>query len=127
MQNEAVSNCLFCRISQREVSADVVWEDEQTIAFKDIHPKAPVHILVIPKKHIVSLADASEEDTQLLGHLLLSVKHIAEQQKIDSDGYRVVISTRNHGGQEVDHLHLHILGGEPLGPMRAAQGSKPSQ
>jgi len=121
MQQETVSNCLFCRISQRELSADVVWEDDQAIAFKDIHPKAPIHILVIPKKHIPSLAESNQEDSALLGHMLLSVKQVAEQQGISTDGYRVVINTRSHGGQEVDHLHLHILGGEPLGPMRAGK------
>lgn len=96
----------------------MVWEDDQAIAFRDIHPKAPVHVLVIPKKHIASLAEAQGEDQALLGHVLLSVKQVAQQLGVDNDGYRVIINTRAHGGQEVDHLHVHILGGEPLGPMR---------
>ncbi len=113
------AQCLFCRISTKSLPADVVWEDDDVIAFKDIHPKAPVHVLVIPKKHITSLADVREEDQELLGKLLLTVKEVAEELGIEEDGYRTVINTRHHGGQDVDHIHVHLLGGEPLGPMRA--------
>ncbi|HEY1074379.1 MAG TPA: histidine triad nucleotide-binding protein [Patescibacteria group bacterium] len=111
------SPCLFCRISNKDLSASIVYEDENVIAFNDIHPKAKVHVLVIPKKHIQSLADAEDEDQELLGMVMLTVKKVAEEQRIASSGYRTIINTRTHGGQEVDHLHVHILGGEAIGPM----------
>lgn len=119
MQQEKA--CLFCRISSRQLEAEIVAEGDDWLAFNDIHPKAPVHILVIPKKHIASLAEAELEDSQVLGELLLAVADIAKDQEIDDDGYRTVINTRSHGGQEVDHLHVHLLGGEPLGPMRSQE------
>lgn len=111
-------NCLFCKISHKLLPADVVWENDDLIVFRDIHPKAPVHVLIVPKKHIVSLAQVEESDGDLLAKLLLGVRETAPKLKIDTDGYRTIINTRSHGGQEVDHLHIHLLGGEPLGPMR---------
>lgn len=92
-----------------------MWEDDDLIVFKDIHPKAPVHLLIVPKKHIASLAETSEEDSELLGKLLLAVGESARKVNIDTDGYRTIINTRHHGGQEVDHLHIHLLGGKPFG------------
>ena len=112
-----MEECLFCKISRKELSADVVWEDDDLIVFRDIHPKAPVHALIVPKKHIVSLAEAGESDQELLGSLLLAVAESARKLNIDQEGYRTIINTRHHGGQEVDHLHIHLLGGEPLGAM----------
>ncbi len=111
--------CLFCRISKRLLPADIVEETDNAIVVKDIHPKAPVHVLIIPKKHIVSLAEATEDDIFLLGELLRLAATTAKKLDIDEKGYRTIINTRHHGGQEVDHLHIHVLGGEPLGPMRA--------
>lgn len=111
--------CLFCRISRGDLPATVRHETDDLIVINDIHPKAPVHLLIIPKQHIPSLADASDADEALLGRLLLTARDMARDLKIDPQGYRVVINTRHHGGQEVDHLHVHLLGGEPLGPMRA--------
>ena len=111
--------CLFCRISNKSLPADVVWENEDLIVFKDIHPKAPVHVLIVPKKHIVSLAEAEAGNSELLGALMLAVAESARTLGIEEKGYRTIINTRHHGGQEVDHLHIHLLGGEPLGPMRA--------
>jgi histidine triad (HIT) family protein len=104
---------IFGKIIRREIPADIVYEDDLAIAFRDVHPQAPVHILVIPKKPIPSLAAAEPEDLALLGHLLLTVKQIAHQEKLDN-GYRVVINTGDEGGQTVYHLHLHILGGRNL-------------
>ncbi len=111
--------CLFCRISEKSLPADVVWEDDDIVVFKDIHPKAPIHLLIIPKKHIKSLADADDNDEAILGKLLLTVKNMAAKLGIEASGYRTIINTRSHGGQEIDHLHIHLLGGEPLGPMRS--------
>ncbi|WP_017651366.1 histidine triad nucleotide-binding protein [Fortiea contorta] len=104
---------IFSKIIRREIPADVVYEDDLALAFKDINPQAPVHILVIPKQPIPKLADAQSQDHQLLGHLLLTVKLVAQQAGLDN-GYRVVINTGADGGQTVDHLHLHILGGRSL-------------
>jgi histidine triad (HIT) family protein len=107
------SDTLFAKIIRREIPADIVYEDELALAFRDIHPQAPVHILVIPKQPIPKLTDAQLEDQSLLGHLLLTVKAIALQEGLDN-GYRVVINTGDDGGQTVYHLHLHILGGRAM-------------
>ena len=104
---------LFSKIIRKEIPADIVYEDDLALAFRDIHPQAPVHILVIPKKPIPKLADANSGDIALMGHLLLTVKLVAEQLGL-TNGYRVVINTGNDGGQTVDHLHLHILGGRQM-------------
>ncbi|MCM0594190.1 MAG: histidine triad nucleotide-binding protein [Gloeotrichia echinulata DEX184] len=104
---------IFSKIIRREIPADIVYEDDLALAFKDVNPQAPVHILVIPKQPIAKLADAEPQDHALLGHLLLTVKRVAEQAGLEN-GYRVVINTGADGGQTVYHLHLHILGGRPL-------------
>lgn len=104
---------IFKKIIDREISAEIVYEDDLCLAFKDIHPQAPVHVLVIPKKPIPSLADVSPEDAPLLGHLLLKTSEIARDLGLER-GYRTVINTREHGGQEVQHLHVHLLGGRSM-------------
>jgi histidine triad (HIT) family protein len=104
---------IFSKIINREIPADIVYEDNMVLAFRDIAPQAPVHILVIPKKPIPKLADAESSDHALMGHLLLTVKRVAEQEGL-SKGYRVVINNGDNGGQTVDHLHLHILGGRSM-------------
>ncbi|MBD2481842.1 histidine triad nucleotide-binding protein [Planktothrix sp. FACHB-1365] len=105
-----MTDTIFSKIIRREIPADIVYEDDMCLAFRDIAPQAPVHILVIPKKPIPKLADATSEDHALMGHLLLKVKQVAEEAGLEN-GYRVVINTGVDGGQTVDHLHLHILGG----------------
>lgn len=110
-----MSTCIFCKIINREIPSTVVYEDDKVIAFKDINPIAPVHILVIPKKHIETLNHVEEEDKELLGHILVVTKKIAEEQGIAESGYRVINNCGNHGGQVVFHLHFHLIGGEPLG------------
>ncbi|WP_121970989.1 histidine triad nucleotide-binding protein [Leptolyngbya sp. BC1307] len=105
---------LFGKIIRREIPADIVYEDDLCLAFRDITPQAPTHILVIPKQPIAMLSAAQAEDKALLGHLIFAVSEIARQQKLDS-GYRVVINTGEDGGQTVFHLHLHLLGGRALG------------
>jgi histidine triad (HIT) family protein len=104
---------IFSKIIRREIPADIIYEDNLILAFKDIHPQAPVHILVIPKKPIPTLADAESQDHALLGHLLLTAKRVAEEAGL-KNGYRVVINAGDDGGQTVHHLHLHILGGRQL-------------
>jgi len=106
--------CVFCKIAKKEIPADIVYEDKDIIAFRDLHPIAPVHILVIPKKHIASVTDISEEDTMLMGKLVAAAKKIAEDLKISKDGYKLLIRVGEHGGQEVEHVHLHLIGGARL-------------
>jgi histidine triad (HIT) family protein len=106
-------DCIFCKIAAGTIPSKKVREDEHLLAFHDIDPKAPTHILVIPKKHIASLAKATAADAELLGRLLVAVSEIAREQGLGK-GYRVVISTGAEGGQTVDHLHLHLLGGRQM-------------
>ncbi len=112
--------CVFCKIAQKQIPADIVYEDKDIIAFHDMHPIAPVHILVIPKKHIARVTDISEEDTMLMGQLIVAAKKIAEDLKIAKDGYKLLFRVGEHGGQEVEHIHLHLIGGarlrEDIGP-----------
>lgn len=104
---------IFSKIIDRTIPARIVHDDDRCLAFHDISPQAPVHVLVIPKKPIESLAHAAEEDTDLLGHLLATATNLARTLGLDA-GYRVVINTGKDGGQSVDHLHLHLLGGRSL-------------
>jgi histidine triad (HIT) family protein len=106
------NDCLFCRIVRREIPAKVIHEDEHTLAFRDIDPKAPTHVLVIPKKHIATLNDAI--DATLVGRLLIAAKEIAVAEGITDGGYRTVVNCGAGAGQTVFHLHLHLLGGRKL-------------
>lgn len=107
------SDTIFGKIIRREIPADIIYEDNLCLAFRDINPQAPVHVLVIPKQPIAQLSDAESQDHALMGHLLLTVKRVAEQLGL-SNGYRVVINTGPDGGQTVYHLHLHLLGGRHM-------------
>jgi len=106
-------SCLFCRIVRREIPAGLVHEDEHTVAFRDIDPKAPTHILVIPREHVGSLNDAT--DPEMLGRLMLVAKTLAASEGLVADGYRTVVNTGANAGQTVFHIHLHLLGGRKLG------------
>lgn len=106
--------CLFCQIANRERPVKMVYEDEQSVAFEDINPKAPVHILIVPRQHLATILDATQADDRLLGHLLLVANLIAKQIGIAERGFRLVINCNSEGGQAVFHLHLHLLGGRPL-------------
>jgi len=110
-----MEDCLFCKIIKGEIPSQKVYEDEEVYAFKDIAPKAPIHILVIPKKHIKSLAYIEEEDEILIGKMHMAIKKIAEELGFKEDGYRVIANCGENGGQEVMHLHFHILAGAKLG------------
>ncbi len=110
-----MEDCIFCKIAKGEIPSSKVYEDEDILAFKDINPVTPVHILVIPKKHIESLNNVEPEDEKLLGKIILTIKNIAKEQEISEKGYRVVNNCGEDGGQEVKHLHFHILGGKKLG------------
>lgn len=110
--------CIFCQIAAGKISATVLLDDGELMAFPDIRPKAPVHILIIPKDHVLrSVADMAPGQEALLGRMMATAKRLAEEKGIATDGYRLVFNVRHHGGQEVDHIHLHLLGGQPLGPL----------
>ena len=111
--------CIFCRIADRDVPSPLLYEDEEIVAFNDLHPQAPVHILIIPRKHLASLAEMEERDQALLGKMAAVAKLLAEQQHISESGYRLICNCRADSGQEVPHLHFHLLGGENLGPLLA--------
>ena len=108
--------CVFCRIAAGEIPAEKVREDEATVAFRDIQAQAPTHVLVIPRAHVASLHEL--EDPTLAGALLLAASEVARSEGLE-EGWRLIANTRTHGGQEVDHLHFHVLGGRPLGRMLA--------
>lgn len=109
-------DCIFCRIAQKEIPAQILYEDEQVVAFHDIHPLAPVHVLVIPRKHIASVTNLSDDsgDGQLMGRLIVVAKNIAEKLGTAQGGYKLLLRVGKDGGQEVAHIHLHLLGGGPL-------------
>lgn len=109
-----MADTIFGKIARHEVPVDVVYEDEDVLAFRDQNPQAPVHVLIIPKKPLENLLGATEDDTQLLGTLMLGASHVARTLGIAEDGFRVVVNVGPNGGQSVDHLHVHILGGRPL-------------
>ncbi|MDD5731559.1 MAG: histidine triad nucleotide-binding protein [Patescibacteria group bacterium] len=112
MNQEA--NCIFCKITNKEISAEIVFENDNIIAFNDIHPIAPVHVILIPKKHIATIADINEEDKDLMGELIWTAKKIAEDLKIADKGYKLLFRVKEYGGQEISHIHLHLIGGAQL-------------
>lgn len=112
-------DCIFCRIVRGEAPADIVYQDDTVVAFRDIYPKAPVHVLIVPRRHIPSLAHVTPEDEPLLGHMMYVASRIAEEQGVRDSGFRTIVNTGPDGGQEIYHLHIHLLGGRPLGRMVA--------
>ena len=110
---------IFSQIIRGEIPAEIVYQDDLVTAFRDINPSAPVHVLIVPNKIIATVNDLTEEDEPIAGRMLLVAKKVAEQEGVAEDGYRLIINCNEHGGQEVFHLHLHLLGGRPLGPMLA--------
>ena len=110
-----MEDCLFCKIVKGEVPSTKIYEDEEILAFKDINPAAPIHILVIPKKHIASLAQLDKEDEAIVGKIYGVINQIAEEQGVKEKGYRVIVNCGKDGGQEVMHLHFHLLAGKQFG------------
>ncbi len=108
-----MSECLFCNIVDGSIPSDKVWEGEDAIAFRDINPKAPTHVVVVPKKHIASIADIQKHDEPLMGSLMYSVSEVARTLDL-TQGYKIIINVGTHGGQVIDHLHIHILGGKKI-------------
>ena len=109
-----MKQCIFCQIINKEAPADIVYEDNSVIVFKDINPSAPIHLLIVPKKHIISINNLKEQDKELVGYMFLIAKKIAKKQGISEIGYRLIINVGKGGGQIVDHLHLHLLGRKDL-------------
>lgn len=109
-----MANCLFCKIVARQVPASIVHEDDRLLAFDDINPQAPTHVLVVPKRHVASLSDLAAADDQLVGELVRCAAQIASTRKLSATGFRAVFNTGRDGGQTVSHLHLHLLGGRPM-------------
>ena len=109
-------DCIFCKIVKKEIPCQNVYENDEVLAFKDISPQAPVHILIIPKKHHININDVDAESSKIFSHLYQAAQIVAQKMGIDQKGYRCVINTNPEGGQTVYHLHLHVLGGQQMGP-----------
>jgi len=109
-----VGDCLFCKIIDKEIPSEILYEDDSVIAFKDVNPQAPIHILVIPKEHIESARDIDKDNCHVIGHIFAVIRDLAKELGLDEDGYRVVNNCGKHGGQTVSHIHFHILGGRQL-------------
>ena len=110
-----MSDCLFCKFVSGEIKPNVVYEDDEVLAFRDLNPQAPTHILVIPKRHLATLNDLQAEDAGLIGKLHLAAQKVAENEGIAEPGYRTLINCNAEAGQTVFHIHLHLLGGRPMG------------
>ncbi|MBC8215548.1 MAG: histidine triad nucleotide-binding protein [Candidatus Marinimicrobia bacterium] len=109
-----MTNCLFCKIVEKEILSDIVFENDNILAFRDINPQAPTHILIIPKEHIFTLNDLKENHQALVGEMLMTAKLLADDENISEEGYRTVFNCNSDGGQEVYHIHLHLLGGRKM-------------
>jgi len=107
-------NCIFCKIANKEIPAGIIYSDEEIIAFNDINPQAPVHIIIIPRKHIEKTSDITDADTKLVGKLVFAAQRLAKDKKISDSGYRLVFNCNKDAGQAVFHIHLHLLGGRRL-------------
>lgn len=110
-----MEDCIFCKIINGDIPSEKVYEDESVLAFKDIHPAAPIHVLVIPKKHIKSLLEVTNEDSEVISHIYEVINKIAKDMNIEEDGFRVIVNCGKDAGQEVMHLHFHLLAGKKLG------------
>lgn len=107
-------NCIFCKIIKKEIPAKVIYEDENVLAFEDINPVAPIHVLVIPKKHIETLVDVNENNSKDIAYCYEAISKISRKMGIDEDGFRIIANCKNYGGQEVYHIHFHMIGGKKL-------------
>ncbi|MDI9818915.1 MULTISPECIES: histidine triad nucleotide-binding protein [unclassified Legionella] len=107
-------SCLFCKIASGEIKANIVFETQEIIVIRDIKPQAPTHLLLIPKKHIATINDADSQDEQLLGRMILTAKNMAKTEQLSENGYRLVFNVNSGGGQEIHHIHLHLLGGRQM-------------
>jgi histidine triad (HIT) family protein len=109
-----MTSCIFCKIARGEIPATLVHEDEHVVAFRDLNPQAPTHVLVIPRRHVATLNDLTDADGELIGRMYLAAKRVAERDGIAEEGYRTVVNCNAAAGQSVFHIHLHLLGGRPM-------------
>lgn len=109
-----MEDCIFCKVAKGEMDADIVYSDEQVVAFKDINPQAPVHILVIPRRHIRSILELGEDDSELLGRIIEAIRGVVEEQGLAGRGVRILTNVEREAGQSVFHLHFHVLGGRRM-------------
>ena len=123
MSNNSPEETIFGQIIRKEIPSDMVFQDDLVTAFRDISPQRPTHVLIVPNKLIPTVDDVTEEDEAVLGRMLTVAKKIARDEGISEDGYRLIINCRDHGRQEVQHIHMHLLGGADTGPMIVAQSS----
>lgn len=107
-------DCIFCKIIKKEIPAEFIYEDDLVAAFNDVKPLAPVHVLIIPKRHIPTIDDLGDDDQELAGKMIMTAKQIANKLNISEKGYKLLFRVKKHGGQEMDHIHLHLLGGAQL-------------
>ena len=113
-----MADCLFCKIAAGEIPTEHIYEDDDILAFPDINPIAPVHVLIIPKRHYATTIDLSDEAPELYGAMMRAASAVARKKGIDKSGFRLILNTNDHGGQEIFHVHMHLLGGERIGRMR---------
>lgn len=114
-----MSDCIFCKIAHGEIPVDFIYKSDDVVAFPDAAPQAPVHVLIIPKRHFATTLELSDEAPELFGAMLEASSAVARKKGVDKSGFRLILNTNNDGGQEVFHVHLHMMGGEPIGPMRS--------
>ncbi len=112
-----MKDCLFCKIANGEIESEIVYSDDRVCAFNDINPQAPVHILIVPRKHIEGINSLTENDTEIIGHILLIAKRLSEEKTISESGFRILVNSGPNAGQVVEHLHFHLLGGTRLKPI----------
>ncbi len=116
-----MSDCIFCKLAGGEVPADFIYESEDVVALADLHPQAHVHILIIPKRHFATTLDMSDEAPKIFGAMLVASSAVARIKGVDKSGFRIFLNTNADGGQEIFHVHMHVLGGERIGPMRSGR------
>ncbi len=114
-----MSDCIFCKIAGGEIPADLIYESEDVVAFADVSPQAPVHVVIIPRRHIATTLEMSDEAPELFGSMLKASSKVARKKGVDKSGFRLILNTNTDGGQEIFHVHMHLMGGEQIGPLRS--------
>ena len=113
-----MSDCIFCKIAGGEIPADLIYESDDVVAFADVSPQAPVHVIIIPRRHIGTTLEMSDEAPELFGSMLRASSEVARKKGVDKSGFRLILNTNADGGQEIFHVHMHLMGGEQIGPLR---------
>ena len=114
-----MADCIFCKIAKGQIPVEFVYESEDVVAFPDVSPLAPVHVLIIPKRHFATTLELSDEEPKLFGSMLKASSEVARKKSVDKSGFRLILNTNADGGQELFHVHMHLMGGEPIGPMKS--------